>query len=59
MNNEQLPLPVAMRADELTEQDFETLHKRAVELQAEKKDQTEPVPQKIPMGKRATVSAES
>ena len=54
MNSEQLPLSVAMRADELTEQDFDKLYARALEMQAE---QEEAPPRKIPMGKRVPVTA--
>lgn len=54
MNSEQLPLPVAMRADELTEDDFKVLYERAKAMQAEK---PEPIPRKIPMGKRVAAPA--
>ena len=54
MNNEPLPLPIAMRADELTEHDFEVLYDRARAMQAE---QPETPPRKIPMGKRALAPA--
>lgn len=54
MNCEQLPLPVAMRADELTEDDFKVLYERAKAMQAEK---PEAIPRKIPMGKRAAAPA--
>ena len=54
MVRESPPLPVAMRADELTEQDFEALYQRALEIRAE---QPETPPRKIPMGKSVPVSA--
>jgi hypothetical protein len=56
MDIDQIPLPVAMRADELTEQDFEVLYRRALEMQAEI-SQADQAPRKIPLGKRAEVPA--
>ena len=53
MMGEQPPLPVAMRADELSDQDFETLYKRALEIRTEQPD----TPRKIPMGKSVAVTA--
>jgi hypothetical protein len=54
MDREQLPLPVAMRAEELTAQDLDALHARAAEMLAE---QEETPPRKIPMGKPVPVTA--
>ena len=38
MHREQHPLPVAMRADELTEQDLEALHAQTLKMQTEQKE---------------------
>ena len=45
---EQFPLPVALRADELDDQDVNALHTRALEMQADQKQEDAPPP-KIPM----------
>ena len=53
MNGDQLPLPVAMRSDELIRKDFEVLSVRALEMQAE---QEAALPSKVPMGEPAPVT---
>lgn len=51
MINEALPLPVALRNDEISEQDFETLYRRAEENQTAG-GSPKRVPQRIPVRER-------
>ncbi len=54
MQNEQLPLPVAVRNDEITEEDFVALTQKAEEARASGEPSKAP-PRKIAEGRRVPV----